>query len=462
MSDNPALLLVERDDKKQMRELYYSPEKTLHIVEKKSHREYRSKHQDTKELLTKIFLPAGYPNTVTPDYLLYQILNAAQAFCNSLASLLASRAALEGIGVGDPSATSTGAMLISVLQDIFGRIATIIGAYYLGTRLVPEAKKYRFLADVLNDIAVVVDVFNPVFSAFMFPGARVIGLCTSAALRAVCGVLAGGAKAAITLHFATPRGGVGDVGDLNAKDSSKETVLALLGMLLGSVLIPHITSPWVTYPVLLLLISVHLVINYIAVRGLAIRSPNRHRATIAWLWYRSKDECAPSPQAVASHELIFERPENIRDPTTSLVLGKCHVGSAPLDVMRGPALSKEYLDIFHADKYIVCFNPSHETGHLPIIHICFKEGFTRADELKSWIHAVEICRSIALNQVPVQKGALEHIRSTFQVVKEKYDHFVDHMKKAGWNFDESHLASGSGPKAVLLNIAQTPSRNIPT
>lgn len=107
----------------------------------------------------------------------------------------------------------------------------IIGAYYLGTRLVPEAKKYRFLADVLNDIAVVVDVFNPVFSAFMFPGARVIGLCTSAALRAVCGVLAGGAKAAITLHFATPRGGVGDVGDLNAKDSSKETVLALLGML---------------------------------------------------------------------------------------------------------------------------------------------------------------------------------------------------------------------------------------
>lgn len=95
----------------------------------------------------------------------------------------------------------------------------------------PEAKKYRFLADVLNDLAVVVDVFNPVFSAILFPGARVIGLCTSAALRAVCGVLAGGAKAAITLHFATPRDGVGDVGDLNAKDSSKETILALLGML---------------------------------------------------------------------------------------------------------------------------------------------------------------------------------------------------------------------------------------
>jgi len=33
------------------------------------------------------------------------------------------------------------------------------------------------------------------------------------------------------MHFATPLEGTGDVGDLNAKDSSKETVLGLLGML---------------------------------------------------------------------------------------------------------------------------------------------------------------------------------------------------------------------------------------
>jgi hypothetical protein len=138
--------------------------------------------------------------------------------------------------------------------------------------------------------------------------------------------------------------------------------------------------------------------------------------------------------------------------------------------MRGSALSKEYLDIFLTDKYIVCFDPktpleAKGIGHLPIFHICFKEGFTRTDELKGWIHAVEICRSIALNQVPNRKGSetgeLECIRSTFQVVKEKYDQFVDHMKGAGWNFDEPHLASGSGPKAVLSIVAQTSSSNVP-
>jgi hypothetical protein len=37
------------------------------------------------------------------------------------------------------------------------------------------------------------------------------------------------------MHFASPVNGKGDVGDLNAKDASKETVLALFGMLVGTI-----------------------------------------------------------------------------------------------------------------------------------------------------------------------------------------------------------------------------------
>lgn len=111
----------------------------------------------------------------------------------------------------------------------------IFGAYAFGSSLVPEAKTYRFLADVLNDAAVILDTISPLLVSpslpFHIPGLRVGALCLSASLRALCGIAAGGSKAAITLHFATPIDGSGDVGDLNAKDSSKETVLALMGML---------------------------------------------------------------------------------------------------------------------------------------------------------------------------------------------------------------------------------------
>ena len=62
---------------------------------------------------------------------------------------------------------------------------------------------------------------------------RVASLCLSGAFRALCGVVAGGSKTALTVHFASSGRIPGDIGDLNAKDASKETVLALLGMLVS-------------------------------------------------------------------------------------------------------------------------------------------------------------------------------------------------------------------------------------
>jgi hypothetical protein len=119
----------------------------------------------------------------------------------------------------------------------------IIAAYYTGTSLYPEAKTYRFLADILYDGALILDalspslnsVYIPFYVPWLFPGSipglRVVALCLSASLRALCAVAATGSKSALTLHFATPETGIGDLGELSAKDASKETVLSLLGML---------------------------------------------------------------------------------------------------------------------------------------------------------------------------------------------------------------------------------------
>jgi len=82
-------------------------------------------------------------------------------------------------------------------------------------------------------MAITLDTLSPLFTSlpFKIPGIRIAALCLSASLRALCGIAAGGSKTALTIHFSTPSTGTGDVGDLNAKDASKETVVALLGML---------------------------------------------------------------------------------------------------------------------------------------------------------------------------------------------------------------------------------------
>ena len=124
-----------------------------------------------------------------------------------------------------------------LLQHRSNNLLAILSAYFIGSALYPEAKTYRLLADILNDTAVILDTLSPLLNTFKsIPGLRVSALCLSAAFKSLCGISAGGAKAAIAIHFATPVNGKGDVGDLNAKDTSKETVLSLLGMLVSKIL----------------------------------------------------------------------------------------------------------------------------------------------------------------------------------------------------------------------------------
>ncbi|OBT51321.1 hypothetical protein VE04_07096, partial [Pseudogymnoascus sp. 24MN13] len=202
------------------------------------------------------FLPAGYPNSVTEDYMEYQIYDSLQAFSSSIAGLIASRAVLEGVGVGDATASPTTALLLSVLQDSTGRIATILFAARLGLSLEPECKRWRLVADIFNDAAMILDCLSPAFPKPL----RVSLLSASAALRARYGVAAGSAKASLSAHFAKS----GNLGELNAKDSSQETIISLFGMLVGTALIPNLTTPFQTWTYLLVLLSIHLTTNYFA------------------------------------------------------------------------------------------------------------------------------------------------------------------------------------------------------
>jgi len=113
-----------------------------------------------------------------------------------------------GVGVGDSSASPTAALLLSVLQESMGRIATILFAHRLGTALEPECKLYRLAADVFNDTAMILDCLSPAFPKPF----RVLVLSLSSVLRSLCGVCAGSAKASLSAHFARK----GNLGEVNA------------------------------------------------------------------------------------------------------------------------------------------------------------------------------------------------------------------------------------------------------
>ncbi|KAI0945081.1 hypothetical protein AcV7_001712 [Taiwanofungus camphoratus] len=449
---------------------------------------------DWRRLLSNIFLPAGYPTSVSPDYLQYQIYNALQAFCSSLAGLIASRAVLEGHGVGKADASATRAIFLTVLQDVFSRLTTIASAYYLGTSLYPEAKTYRLLADILNDAAILLDSLSPHLSAISLSltgsdsSLRVASLCLSGALRALCGVAAGGSKAALTVHFATSGKAKGDIGDLNAKDASKETVLALLGMLCGTFVMHHVHSTSGTYVILFMLMFCHLLANYLAVQAVALCTLNRRRANTVWMIYRSPwpgqentiSKLIADPHGVSLSEPIFYNPSalsgiegsedligfcDIGSPFTSILSGypstwSAFVGlsiSKNADSHNGLSASEVHsvLELFTEERYVLWFDS--ELSNNPCrLRICLKEGHTPYDDLKAWIHAQELAlamyRGSPAGNLTFDER-VEAVRTSYRNVEDLFPSFVEAARAVGWRIDEGGLLAGS-PKTISIEYAE--------
>ncbi|KAJ7199196.1 vitamin B6 photo-protection and homoeostasis-domain-containing protein [Mycena pura] len=475
------LRIVERDEGGRVHSSEHGNGNGGNVLQRRAPSNPLPAHVRLVDFAAKVFLPAGYPASVSPDYLRYaptsppplpkfmpayryQIFNALQAFCSALAGLLSSRALLEVFGVGDANASATHALLLSVLQDFFGRVTTICAAYALGSALAPEAKTFRLLADVANDGAIVLDTLTPLLLA-QLPGARVAALCLSGALRALCAIAAGGSKAALTMHFATPVKGTGDIGDLNAKDGSKETVLALLGMLAGSLLLPHLTTTWSTHAALFALVGLHLALNYVGIRGVIMRTLNRQRMTIAWDLYRESGdtEVAPPLEVARSERIITWSPGALRELRTDSVAGRCTVGSA-LSAVLGPsgAIPVPLLEQMRGERYVLWFDraslvaPDVCAGQLHL-HICLREGYASVDQFKAWAHAVEVGRMVLLQRRRTTPGLdppptpAELVLAAYRRVDERFAAFLRGMGDKGWNTAEAALLAGV-PRALIVSL----------
>ncbi|KAK4575220.1 hypothetical protein LTR86_001072 [Recurvomyces mirabilis] len=403
--------------------------------------------------LLNIFLPAGYPHSVTDDYLEYQIYDSLQAFASSIAGLLSSRAVLSSVGVGDSTASPTAALLLSIVQDSVGRLATIAFADRYGTALEPECKMYRLLADVLNDIAFILDCMSPIFPKAI----RVVILSFSSVLRALCGVAAGSAKASLSAHFAR----WGNLGELNAKDSSQETVISLLGSLAGSVVVYYVTSAFATWTTLILLLAIHLETNRRAVRAVSMRTLNRQRATL--VYHHLKRGHVPKPREVSEQELIFERDGVLRSVVGAIV-GWCKIGSQleiPLRRMafkRGVTRSLLMKDSWFEQTMLLLGDRRYvlileEDSALPNVYVVLEKQATTADILAAWWHALAFAEA----PLPGSRGSKElsyvqgdeifsRLAATAHSTSDMMEQYRARLVEAGWDLDTNALETRSAAR----------------
>ncbi|EOY01699.1 Uncharacterized protein TCM_011535 isoform 2, partial [Theobroma cacao] len=229
------------------------------------------------------FVPEGFPGSVTPDYVPFQVWDSLQGLSTYIRTMLSTQALLSAIGVGEKSATIIGATFQWFLRDLTGMLGGILFTFYQGSNLDSNAKMWRLAADLMNDLAFVFIV------------------CLGSLSRSFTGVASGATRAALTQHFALQN----NAADISAKEGSQETMATMIGMALG-MLVARITTenPLAIWFSFLSLTMFHMYANYKAVRCLALDSLNFERSSILLQHFIETGQVL-SPKQVSTMEHVL-------------------------------------------------------------------------------------------------------------------------------------------------------------
>ncbi|BFZ60555.1 hypothetical protein YB2330_001592 [Saitoella coloradoensis] len=332
-------------------------------------------------LLKKTFLPVGYPDSVSPDYLNYQLWDSVQAIASSISNMIASRAVLEGVGVGNANATALNALYLTTVTDLLSRLFTLATTTLLSPTLSLTPKSRRLHADLANDMSILLSTSLPYLAdAKMKAGAMVVaGLA-----RAYCGVLGPSSKMVFSEHFVRRGKRGGNLGDVVAKDGSQEVVVEVVGMLLGTLVVSLLTDPIYVGIALFTLVHIHIYANYCAVASVTFPTLTPHRS---YLLLRSlipqtikaehpSDITFPSPADISKVEGVWSAEPSLTPPHSIEDLMECGCDQAVLK------------DIFDGEKYLLWPEPLFEVaGAHHRVRIVHSTSITPFEKLKAAYHA---------------------------------------------------------------------------
>lgn len=233
---------------------------------------------------------------MTPDYVPFQVWDSLQGLSTYIRTMLSTQALLSAIGVGEKSATVIGATFQWFLRDLTGMLGGILFTFYQGSNLDSNAKMWRLVADLMNDLGMLMDLISP-----LFPSAFVFVVCLGSLSRSFTGVASGATRAALTQHFALQN----NAADISAKEGSQETLATMSGMALG-MLLARITmgNPFAIWFSFLALTMFHMYANYKAVQCLSLTTLNPQRCSILLQHFIETGQ-VPSPEQVSKMEHIL-------------------------------------------------------------------------------------------------------------------------------------------------------------
>lgn len=385
--------------------------------------------------LKEMFLPAGYPDSVSKDYLTFQCWDTLQAMCSYLRGVLATQSVLQSVGVGDDKATPLAAALQWVLRDGSGMIGGLAFAYVVGPKFDMNVKRWRLFADVINDIGLTLDMVAPYFSSLVTEV-----LCVSSVCKTMCGVAAGSTRSSLMTHFAKRD----NMADCAAKEGSQETAVKLFGLVFGMYFANAVNaSPKSVWVAFILLTLVHVYANFHAVSCLCIPTTNRPRTLVLIERYLQTDantsKDTPTKHGDNSANPFAIRSVNQVEPVFTdpkLPIARIVMGAQ----LHQAVLSHQELDrliqIYSDEGYLLTARDDH-------VFVVFQAEMTPRDELRAFFQAVLVLQIVHSDPSRISSVDFDTLKATLATMHTEFEFFFQQIQRHGW---KTHM--------FLLNTSQ--------
>ncbi|KAK2966705.1 hypothetical protein RJ640_007992 [Escallonia rubra] len=356
--------------------------KTATVVASPSSLSIRRSGSRFRRFSQRILEAFGFPSSVTPDYVPFQVWDSLQGLSTYIRTMLSTQ---------------------WFLRDLTGMLGGVIFTFYQGSNLDSNPKMWRLVADFMNDLGMLMDLISP-----LFPSAFVMIVCLGSLSRSFTGVASGATRAALTQHFALQN----NAADISAKEGSQETLATMLGMALGMVLarvtMGNSVGIWFSF---LSLTLFHIYANYKAVRCLSLVTLNCERSSILLLHFMETGAVL-SPKQVSVMEGVLPSwisawsSKNAKSLHKRVCLG---VRISSLDGLEMADLLVSAGSYYEKAKYLLL----EKSG---IISILVHKDSTARDVLQAFMHALVVANL-------VEKDKSVHLEGQLWMDKH-YEHFV--------------------------------------
>uniref|UniRef100_A0ACD5VIZ9 Uncharacterized protein n=2 Tax=Avena sativa TaxID=4498 RepID=A0ACD5VIZ9_AVESA len=384
-------------------------------------------------------LPAGFPESVSDDYLQYMLLQFPTNVTGWICHTLVTSSLLKAVGVGSFTGTSAAASAAAirwVSKDGIGAFGRLLIGGRFGTLFDDDPKKWRMYADFIGSAGSIFDLTTPLYPGYFLPLASLGNLA-----KAVGRGFRDPSNRVIQNHFAKS----GNLGEIAAKEEVWEVGAQLLGLSIGVLILdaPGIQSSYSTLTLTWLGVRLlHLWFRYQSLIVLKFRTVNLKRARIL---VRSHVAHHTVPGYVACNEreniLTWER---FLQPRISF--------GVPMERMLGGEESTDMvnklLKLYKNEKYVLYVEQLGSTDQA--FFVTFKEAATSMSVLRSlwqahWLHE---------NQLKQDDIIFASLEKSLAALEDGFTDFIEQMEGAGWDQSQIFLKVPKEPVLVLEHLDQ--------